>query len=370
MKKKIAMLPGDGIGVEVAEAAAIVLKAIEQQFGHAFEMEIGLIGGSAIDDSGNPLPEETLKLCRESDAIFLGAVGGPKWDSNPVGLRPETGLLGLRKTLNLFANIRPVKTYSSLAACSPLKHEVLQNVDMVIVRELTGGLYFGKPSERGGRPGEEDVVDTLYYKRSDMQRLIKAAFDLASVRGGHVTSVDKANVLESSRMWREVAEETADIFKDIPLNHMLVDHAAMRIISSPSSFDVLVTENMFGDILSDEAAMVTGSLGMLPSASFSEQGLHMYEPVHGSAPDIAGENLANPIGAILSAAMMLRHSFSMEEEAAAIENAVEQVLKSGVRTRDLAGGGETYLTTSEMTKEIVNALGDDFAIHQIMEAYA
>ncbi|MBS2969920.1 3-isopropylmalate dehydrogenase [Metabacillus sp. KIGAM252] len=370
MKKTIAMLPGDGIGKEVMQGAQEVLSVIAEQFGHEFIFTSGLIGGSAIDQRGGPLPAETLELCRNADAIMLGAVGGPKWDREPADNRPERGLLALRKELGLYANIRPVKAYECLTDHSPFKKSVLNGVDFVIVRELTGGLYFGKPSERSGKGGEESAVDTLFYTKEEVRRILAAAFEMAAGRRKKVTSVDKANVLESSRMWRETAEEVKADYPDVELEHMLVDNAAMQLIKNPSQFDVLVTENMFGDILSDEASVLTGSLGMLPSSSLSLNGLHLYEPVHGSAPDIAGKNKANPLAMILSAAMMLRTSFGMEEEAKAVERAVQHVLDAGKRTGDLAFKNDHPLTTAEMIDEIKEGLADDNAILHIMEAYA
>jgi 3-isopropylmalate dehydrogenase len=367
---RIAVLPGDGIGKEVTRGAVEILNAIEARFGHQFEFEYGLIGGAAIDQKGAPLPDETLSICRESDAVLLGAVGGPKWDRNPAHLRPEKGLLQIRKEMNLFANLRPVKFYDSLMDSSPLKKEVIQGVDLLIVRELTGGLYFGKPSGRMVENGEEKAVDTLLYKKEEIKRIVKAAFELARKRKKKVTSVDKANVLESSRMWREIAEEVAQDFPDVTLEHMLVDNAAMQLIRFPQQFDVVVTENMFGDILSDEASMLTGSLGMLPSASLSISGPSLYEPIHGSAPDIAGQNKANPIAAILSAAMMLRLSFGLLEEADAIEKAVQQVLEAGLRTADIARKGQRVVSTDEMVNEIKATILDNEAIFHIMNVYA
>ncbi|TXC90132.1 3-isopropylmalate dehydrogenase [Metabacillus litoralis] len=370
MKKRIALLPGDGIGKEVVDVTVEVLKTVAEHFHHQFQFDYGLIGGDAIDQKGNPLPEETIAICKQADAIILGAVGGPKWDQNPMELRPERGLLALRKELDLFANLRPITTFDSLLDSSPLKKEYVNGVDFVIVRELTGGLYFGKPSERITYEGQEAVVDTLLYKRSEIERIIESAFEIASKRRRkHITSVDKANVLESSRVWREVAEEVAKRYPEVTLEHMLVDNAAMQLIRSPKQFDVIVTENMFGDILSDEASMITGSLGMLASASLSSTGLHLYEPIHGSAPDIAGKNIANPVATILSAAMMLRQSFGLEEEAKAIEKAVDNVLNSGTRTADLAQGNKAA-STKQMAEEIKNALADDHAILNIMEAYS
>ncbi|GMN98259.1 3-isopropylmalate dehydrogenase [Parageobacillus thermoglucosidasius] len=367
---RIAVLPGDGIGNEVTRGAIEILKTIETRFGHQFAFEFGLIGGAAIDQKGTPLPDETLAICRESDAVLLGAVGGPKWDRNPAHLRPEKGLLQIRKEMNLFANLRPVKFYDSLTDSSPLKKEVIQGVDLLIVRELTGGLYFGKPSGRIVENGEEKAVDTLLYKKEEIQRIVKTAFELARKRKKKVTSVDKANVLESSRMWREITEEIAQDFPDVTLDHMLVDNAAMQLIRSPQQFDVIVTENMFGDILSDEASMLTGSLGMLPSASLSASGPSLYEPVHGSAPDIAGQNKANPIAAILSAAMMLRLSFGLAKEADAVEKAVQQVLAAGLRTADIAQKGHRAVSTEEMVNEIKAVILDNEAISHIMTVYA
>ncbi|MFS0861764.1 3-isopropylmalate dehydrogenase [Fredinandcohnia sp. 179-A 10B2 NHS] len=370
MKKSIAVLRGDGVGKEVTKGAIEVLKAVGEQFNHEFTFQYALIGGTAIDYEGTPLPAETLEICKKSDAVLLGAVGGPKWDSNPPHLRPEKGLLQIRKALNLYANVRPVTCFTSLLDSSPLKKEIVEDVDFVIVRELTGGLYFGKPSGRSMSDGEETAVDTLSYKRSEMKRIIEKAFEMARTRRNKVTSVDKANVLESSRMWREVAEEVANQYPDVTLEHMLVDNAAMQLIRNPRQFDVVVTENMFGDILSDEASMLTGSLGMLPSASLSSEGPSLYEPIHGSAPDIAGKNLANPVATVLSAAMLLRLSFGMEEEAKAIEKAVEQVLDAGYRTADVAKLGKRPVTTTEMIERIKEALVEDGAISNIMAAYA
>ncbi|ADI25877.1 3-isopropylmalate dehydrogenase [Geobacillus sp. C56-T3] len=367
---RIAVLPGDGIGKEVTSGAVEVLKAVGIRFGHEFTFEYGLIGGAAIDEAGTPLPEETLRLCRESDAVLLGAVGGPKWDDHPPHLRPEKGLLAIRKQLDLYANLRPVVCYDSLVSASPLKPDLVQGVDFVIVRELTGGIYFGQPSGRVIENGEEKAVDTLLYKKEEIERIVRMAFILARGRKKKVTSVDKANVLSSSRLWREVAEEVAKQFPDVTLEHMLVDNAAMQLIRAPKQFDVIVTENMFGDILSDEASMLSGSLGMLPSASLSASGPSLYEPVHGSAPDIAGMNKANPIAAILSAAMMLRLSFGLTAEAEAVEHAVRQALALGLRTADLASSGGRIVSTNEMVEEIKTAVLDYTAIAQIMTVYA
>lgn len=358
MNKRIAVLPGDGIGAEVAESAISVLNVIGERFGHKFEFKKGLIGGCAIDECGTPLPDTTLDICRDSDAIFLGAVGGYKWDNLPSEQRPEKGLLKLRKSLDLFANLRPVTVFESLANASTLKFDVVNGVDLMIVRELTGGLYFGKPSERIGEPADA-VVDTLHYTRKEIERIVQKGFELAQVRRKKLTSVDKANVLESSRMWREIVEETASRFPDVEYDHRLVDDAAMQLIRNPKQFDVIVTENLFGDILSDEASMMTGSLGMLPSASLSADGPGLYEPVHGSAPDIAGQNKANPLAMILSAAMMLKYSFSMHEESASIENAVQKVLNDGFRTSDIAEqDSNSIVSTDEMTQKVIEAINN------------
>ncbi len=369
MKKRIAVLPGDGIGPEVMEGAVDVLKAIGRWFGHHFEIEYGAIGGDAIDRFGTPLPEETVKLCKESDAVLLGAVGGPKWDTVPVEIRPEKGLLAIRKELDLYANLRPIKTYDSLVDASPLKKEIVDGVDFVIVRELTGGLYFGKPSGRKG-DNAEIAVDTLIYEKHEIQRVVEKAFALAQKRKKKLTSVDKANVLESSRMWREVVNEVAPKYPDVTVEHMLVDVAAMKLMYQPKQFDVIVTENMFGDILSDEASMITGSLGMLPSASLRTDTFGLYEPVHGSAPDIAGQGKANPLAMILSVAMMLRHSFGLQEEAEMVEMAIQEVLNAGYRTGDLWNLGRGVVVgTQEMSQLVFDRLEADHALSSILAAY-
>jgi 3-isopropylmalate dehydrogenase len=369
MKKKVAVLPGDGIGQEIMEGALDVLKAVGDWFGHSFEIEKAHIGGDALDITGRPLPDETLKLCKESDAVLLGAVGGPKWDRVPRHLRPEKGLLAIRKELDLFANIRPVKAFESLLGASPLKKEIVKDVDMVIVRELTGGLYFGKPSGREEANGTT-AVDTLTYKKSEIERIVKKGFELAGKRKNKLTSVDKANVLESSRLWREVVDEMAPKYPEVEVEHMLVDVAAMKLMYQPKQFDVMVTENMFGDILSDEASMITGSLGMLPSASLRSDSFGLYEPVHGSAPDIAGKGKANPLAMILSVALMLRHSFHLHEEAEMIEMAVQEVLNAGYRTGDLwAVGRGTVVGTDSMNKLVVERLEADHALSSILAAY-
>ncbi|HWJ79835.1 MAG TPA: 3-isopropylmalate dehydrogenase [Niallia sp.] len=352
MKKKIAVLPGDGIGPEIVAGATQVLKTIAETFNHEFEFQYGDIGGCATDKTGSPLPDETISLCKDSDAILLGAVGGPKWDSLPVPMRPEQGLLKIRKELNLFANLRPTAYIESLSNSSPLKEEIIEGVDLLVVRELTGGIYFGTPSERVSVDGKPGAIDTLVYKNEEIDRVLEKAFEVARTRSKKVTSVDKANVLESSRLWRERANEIAKKYPDIELEHMLVDNAAMQLIRNPRQFDVIVTENMFGDILSDEASVLTGSLGMLASASLSEEGPYLYEPIHGSAPDIAGKNMANPLATILSASMMLKLSFHLEKEASVIEEAVNNVLKKGIRTRDILSPNTIIVSTTEMVDEV------------------
>ncbi|WP_458412301.1 3-isopropylmalate dehydrogenase [Schinkia sp. CFF1] len=356
MKKKIAVLPGDGIGKEIVAGAIEVLEAVAEQFGHEFVFEMGRIGGVAIDADGTPLPTATIDLCKGSDAILLGAVGGPKWDQNPPALRPEAGLLAIRKELGLFANLRPVQAFPSLSDASALKKEVIDGVDLMIVRELTGGIYFGSPRERREENGQKLVVDTLSYTNDEIERIIRKAFELAMIRGKKVISVDKANVLESSRVWREIANQVAKDYPEVNLEHMLVDNAAMQLIRNPKQFDVMVTENMFGDILSDEASMLTGSLGMLSSASLSADGPGLYEPAHGSAPDIAGQNKANPLATILSTAMMLKYAFNLIEEGDTIEQAVNQVLEKGYRTADIAEENTTLLTTTEMVVQVINEI--------------
>ena len=313
---KIVVLAGDGIGPEIVEQAVRVLSTTGQCYGHRFEFENQLVGGAAIDATGNPLPEETLAACRAADAVLLGAVGGPKWDDPQAKTRPEQGLLALRQELGLYANLRPVRVYPGLGGMSPLRPELLEGVDLVVVRELTGGLYFGRPQFREQVDGVTRAVDTLEYKDFEIRRVVNLACELARGRRGLVTSVDKANVLESSRLWRQVATEVAGAHPDIKLEHQLVDSAAMRLVSQPSGFDVVVTENMFGDILTDEAGVLSGSLGVLPSASLGEGTRGLFEPIHGSAPDIAGKGVANPLGTILSAAMLLRHSLGSRKRRA------------------------------------------------------
>jgi len=348
---KIAVLPGDGIGVEIMAEAVKVLKVIGKKYGHEFTTQEALMGGVAIDAVGVPFPEETFKLCQESDAVLLGAVGGPKWDDLPSHLRPEAGLLGIRKGLKLFANLRPAVLFNPLVDSSSLKREVIEGIDIMVVRELTGGLYFG-PKERT----KEKALDTMLYTRPEIERIVKTGFETARIRRKKLTSVDKANILESSRLWREVVEDLAPAYPDVELNHMYVDNCAMQLIRNPKQFDVIVTENTFGDIISDAAAMLTGSIGMLASASLGAGDVSLYEPVHGSAPDIAGQKKANPIATILSVAMMLRYSFQMEEEAAAIEKAVAEVLEAGYRTGDIMEEGKNLVNTEEMGDLIVKYL--------------
>ena len=354
MKAKIVTLPGDGIGPDVVAEGVRVLQVIAEKFNHQFEFERHLIGGCAIDATGNPLSDETLAACRASDAVLLGAVGGPKWDVGDV--RPEQGLLKLRKGLQLFANLRPVKPHPALVHASPLRPEKLAGVDVMVVRELTGGLYFGKPQGRTNENGHARAVDTMEYSDTEISRIVDLACRLAVARQKRVTSVDKANVLSSSKLWREVATQVAQKYPPIKLDHVLVDTCAMRLVSAPSSFDVIVTENMFGDILTDEAAVLVGSMGLLPSASLGTGTLGVYEPIHGSAPDIAGKGIANPIGTILSAAMLLRHSLNLPHEAEQIEKAVDGVLSDGGRTADIAQKGERVLSTREMADEIIRRL--------------
>ncbi len=349
MKANITLLPGDGIGPEVVCEAVRVLDVIASRHDHTFNYIEQLIGGCSIDKHGSSLTEEALADCKAADAVLLGAVGGPKWDQPSAKDRPERGLLALRKGLGVFANLRPVKVHPALIDSSPLKPERLKGVDIIVVRELTGGLYFGWPKGRDSKDGRERAVDTLEYYDYEVRRVVELAFRLAKNRRKKVTSVDKANVLESSRLWRQITAEIGRDHTDIELEHMLVDTAAMRLISSPSAFDVVVTENMFGDILTDEASVLAGSMGMLPSASLGESQAGLYEPIHGSAPDIAGKGIANPIGTILSTAMMLRHSLGLEGEAASIENAVDAVITAGCRTVDLGG----TLSTRQMTDEII-----------------
>jgi 3-isopropylmalate dehydrogenase len=354
MQAKIITLPGDGIGPEVTEQAVRVLQVIAKKFDHQFTFKQHLIGGCAIDATGKPLTDETLAACRAADAVLLGAVGGPKWDGGAV--RPEQGLLALRKGLGLYANLRPVKPHPALAYASPLKPEKIAGVDVLVVRELTGGLYFGKPQGRFEESGRVRAVDTMEYSDGEIKRIVNLACRLAVARRGRVTSVDKANVLSSSKLWREIATKVAADHTKVKLDHMLVDTCAMRLVAAPASFDVIVTENMFGDILTDEAAVLVGSMGLLPSASLGEGKLGLYEPIHGSAPDIAGKGIANPVGTILSAAMLLRHSLDLPKEAESIERAVERVLSDGCRTADIIQASERALSTSAMADSIIERI--------------
>ena len=355
--KKIAILPGDGIGQEIVAEAVKVLECLRDDYGLQVELEEGLVGGTAYDATGTPLPEATLKLAREADAVLLGAVGGYKWESLDIAVRPEKGLLGLRSELGLFANLRPAILYPQLADASTLKPEVVSGLDILIVRELTGGIYFGQP--RGVRTldnGERQGYNTLVYSESEIRRIGKVAFEIAAKRGKRVCSVDKANVLECTELWREVMTEEGKAHPGIELSHMYVDNAAMQLVRAPKQFDVMVTTNMFGDILSDCAAMLTGSIGMLPSASLDENGKGMYEPIHGSAPDIAGQNVANPLATILSVAMMLRYTLDAPDMAERIEQAVSRVLDQGLRTQDIWSEGTKKVSTSEMGDAVVAAM--------------
>lgn len=348
MQAKITLLPGDGIGPEVVAETVKVFSAIGEKYGHTFDYTEHLIGGIAIDETGNPLPDETIAACQQADAVLLGAVGGPKWDNPLASVRPEQGLLKIRKTLGLFANVRPVKIYPALAGSSTLKPEVIKNVDLVIIRELTGGLYFGQPQGRQETPAGRAAVDTMYYTEQEIERLVRVGFELAMGRRRKITSVDKANVLASSRLWREVAHEVKRDYPDVDYEDMLVDSCSMHLIRRPADFDVVVTENMFGDILSDEASMLAGSMGMLPSASLAEGAKGLYEPIHGSAPDIAGKGIANPLATILSGAMLLRTTLGLTAEADAIEATVDTFLAEGYRTPDLAYNNERVLGTTEV----------------------
>ena len=360
MNARIVVLAGDGIGPEVTGEARKVLAAVADKFGHSFTFDPQLMGGGAIDRLGTSLPEATLEACRRADAILLGAVGGPKWDNPHAPDRPERGLLALRKELNLFANVRPVKVHPQLLGASTLKEDVLQGVDLVVIRELTGGVYFG-PRQEAGDAGFE-AYDTMLYTRPEIERVIRFAAETARGRRKKLASVDKANVLASSRLWRRVAVDVLAEYPDLTVEHVLVDAMAMHLIRRPASFDVIVAENLFGDILTDEASMLAGSMGMLPSASIGDRQnslalpLGLYEPIHGSAPDIAGKGIANPIGTILSAAMLLRHSLGLEAEAAAVEAAVDAVLDEGVRTADIAHTGNEVVQTPVMGDLIVERL--------------
>lgn len=357
MEFNIALLRGDGIGPEIVDSAVAVLEKTAEKFGHKFNFTPYLIGGCAIDATGMPLPQETVDGCLASDSVLLGAVGGPKWDDQPGEKRPEKALLGIRSALELFTNLRPATLYPALRAASPLKDEIVGNgFDIMIVRELTGGIYFGDRGYRQGKYGEE-AYDTEAYSVTEIERIGRVAFETAMKRNKRVTSIDKANVLESSRLWRKTMHKLAEEYPEVEYSDMFVDNAAMQLVRNPKQFDVIVTSNMFGDILSDEASQITGSIGMLASASLGATTRGMYEPIHGSAPDIAGQNKANPIATILSAAMMLRYSFGLSEEADCIEKAVDKVLNDGWRTADLMGSTEgTPLTCTEMTEKVLEAI--------------
>jgi len=348
----ITLLPGDGIGPDVTDCVQQVLEVVGAKYGHNFHFDTQLIGGAAIDATGDPLPESTVASCEAADAVFLGAVGGPKWSDPNAKVRPEQGLLKLRSVLGVFANIRPVKIYSELVGASPLRPEILQGVDMIVVRELTGGIYFGQKTR-----DETSASDLCTYTVNEIERIVRVAARLAEERRGHLCSVDKANVLETSRLWRDVTDRLMPSeFPNVEVETLLVDAAAMHLLSRPADFDVIVTENMFGDILTDEASMLAGSLGLLPSASLGDSSVGLYEPIHGSAPDIAGKGIANPCASIASAALLLRHSLSLEDEAAALEAAIAAAIASGARTADIASDGDSVISTQQMTDEIIAAI--------------
>ncbi|MEI6186377.1 MAG: 3-isopropylmalate dehydrogenase [Dehalococcoidia bacterium] len=363
MNFDIAVLPGDGVGPDVTNEARRVLDEVGVRFGHRFTYKAGLIGGIAIDKTGSALPQQTIDTCRGCDAVLLGAVGGPKWDDPGAATRPEDGLLALRRQLGLFCNLRPVKMFRVLQDATSLKPEVVRDVDLMVVRELTGGLYFGRPKKRWSTSRGRRAVDSMVYTEKEIARILRAGFELAMSRRRKLTSVDKANVLETSRLWRQIAVEMAAGYPQVSLDHMLVDACAMRLIRDPAYFDVIVTENMFGDILTDEASMLAGSMGMLPSASLagipggkSSRAFGLYEPIHGSAPDIAGLDLANPIAAILSAGMLLHYSLGLGREATAVERAVLQVLEGGYRTKDIMTGGMKLAGTAQMGRLIAGKI--------------
>jgi 3-isopropylmalate dehydrogenase len=363
MTKNIVLLPGDGIGTEVTTVAAEILKSLCEQHGVSIESETFLVGGSSLDAHDVPIQDHVISACKKADAVLLGAVGGPKWDNLPSQKRPEQALLKLRKELGLFNNLRPVKVYSSLMDASTLRPEIVDGVDLLVVRELTGGLYFGEPKKVSPDTvnGGEVAVDTMIYHTYEIERIVRAAFEAAKLRRGKVTSVDKANILYTSQLWRKTVEQIARDYPDIQLDHMLVDNCAMQLVRNPKQFDVIVTENMFGDILSDEAAMLTGSIGMLPSASLGD-GTAMYEPVHGSAPDIAGQNKANPIATIASVALMLRYSLHLPKLAVKLEDAIETVLSKGYRCADLTQGAKHIVGTIEMGKLILEHITESESV--------
>lgn len=354
MKFKLAVLPGDGVGPELMKEEIKVLEAMGKRFGHSFELKYGLIGGVAIDNEGTAFSADTLEMCRHTDAIMLIAVGGPKWDNPLAKVRPEDGLLAIRKGLGLFANIRPVHTYNEMVDATPLKTDIVKGTDLIVVRELTGGLYYGRPKRQWTTSRGRRAVDSMSYSEHEIERIVRVGFELARKRRRQLTSVDKANVLQSSRLWRQVTSEVAKDYPDVQLENMLVDTCSMRLIQTPTYFDVIVTENTFGDILTDEASLLAGSMGMLPSASLADiprdgsRSLGFYEPIHGSAPSIVGQNIANPIASVLSLAMMARYSLGLPHEAQAIENAVADALKEGYRTPDIVSNGKIKVGTKEM----------------------
>ncbi|MDD5127025.1 MAG: 3-isopropylmalate dehydrogenase [Dehalococcoidales bacterium] len=363
MKFNIMVLPGDGVGTEVAAEGIKVLQAIGKKYRHSFVFARGLVGGAAIDVQGTALAAETLALCKKSDAVLFGAVGGPKWDDPKAKVRPEDGILALRKGLGLFANLRPMKLYPMLVNTSPIKADIVRGSDFIFVRELTGGLYFGRPKKRWQTTRGWRAVDTMAYSEKEIDRILRVGFELARSRRKRLVSVDKANVLETSRLWRQIATELAKEYSDVTMEHMLVDSCSMRLIQQPTYFDVMVTENTFGDILTDEASMLAGSMGMMPSASLAaipregEKSFGLYEPIHGSAPKRAGQNMANPIATILSAAMLLRYSLALRKEAQAVETAVEAVLQDGYRTYDIMSEGMNKVSTGEMGDLIARKIG-------------
>ncbi len=358
MTKQVLVLPGDGIGPEIVAEAVKVLEALKTDFGLDIALDSALLGGCAVDATGEPYPAQTQAKARAADAVLLGAVGGPQWDALPRAQRPERGLLGIRKDLGLFANLRPAMVYPQLAGASSLKAELVAGLDILIVRELTGDIYFGEPRGIEERGGERVGYNTMVYSESEIRRIARVAFEAARKRGKRLCSVDKMNVLEATQLWRDVVEEVARDYPDVSLNHMLVDNAAMQMVRAPKQFDVVVTGNMFGDILSDEASMLTGSIGMLPSASLDANGKGLYEPSHGSAPDIAGQGVANPLATILSAAMMLRYTLAREDLAERVERAVFRVLEQGLRTGDIWSEGCERVGTVRMGDAVVAALGE------------
>ncbi|MDO4481554.1 MAG: 3-isopropylmalate dehydrogenase [Bacillota bacterium] len=357
MKYNIAVIKGDGIGPEIVTEAVKVLDAIGEKYGHEFVYTEALAGGCAIDACGIPLPQETIDICKASDSVLLGAVGGPKWDNQPGHLRAEKAILGLRSELGLFANLRPALMFDSLSDACPLRPELVEGgLDVLIVRELTGGVYFGERGRKQTEDMGEMAYDIMPYSEKEIERIGRVAFDMAMKRNKKLTSVDKSNVLETSRLWRSVMHKLKEEYPEVEYSDLFVDNAAMQLVINPKQFDVIVTENMFGDILSDEASMITGSIGMLPSASLGEGTRGLYEPIHGSAPDIAGKNIANPLATILSLGMMLRYSFGLQEEALAVENAVKAVLDEGYRTADIAKNGEKALNTQEMGAKVISKI--------------